>query len=78
MAGAVSPLPLQALTAHVHALAAEGLTVLWATHLADEVADPDRLILLHRGRVLADTTAAAFRGDRALPDAFLSVTTEDA
>lgn len=68
----------RALTAHVHGLAAEGLTVLWATHLADEVADPDRLVLLHRGRVLADTTAAAFRDGRSLPDAFLALTVEDA
>lgn len=68
----------RALTAHVHDLARDGLTVLWATHLADEVADPDRLVLLHRGRVLADTTAADFRGDRPLADAFLALTAEDA
>jgi ABC-2 type transport system ATP-binding protein len=59
-------------------LADEGLTILWATHLTDEVADTDRLVLLHRGRLLADTTAAAFRGDRSLSDAFLTATHEDA
>jgi len=65
------------ITAHVHALADQGLTILWATHLTDEVADTDRLVLLHKGRVLADTNAAAFRGDLALSDAFLTATRED-
>ena len=32
----------------------EGLSVLWATHLADEVEKDDQLILLNRGRVIAD------------------------
>lgn len=68
----------RAITAHVHALADQGMTILWATHLTDEVADGDRLVLLHRGRLLADTTAAAFRGDRPLSDAFLTATHEDA
>jgi ABC-2 type transport system ATP-binding protein len=66
------------ITAHVHALADQGLTILWATHLTDEVTDSDRLVLLHRGRVLADTTAADFRGGRALSDAFLLATHDDA
>ncbi len=41
-----------AITAHVHDLAAEGLTVLWATHLVDEVRPEDALVVLHRGRVV--------------------------
>ncbi|MFL6797257.1 MAG: ABC transporter ATP-binding protein [Xanthobacteraceae bacterium] len=35
-----------------------GVAVLWATHLCDEVPDADRVIVLHRGSVLADTTPA--------------------
>jgi ABC-2 type transport system ATP-binding protein len=39
---------------HVRRLVAEdGLGVLWATHLIDEVADSDDVIVLHHGRVLA-------------------------
>ena len=34
------------------------VAVLWATHLCDEVGDADRVIVLHRGKVLADTTPA--------------------
>jgi ABC-2 type transport system ATP-binding protein len=36
------------------------VAVLWATHLCDEVADADRVIVLHRGKVLADTTPTQF------------------
>ena len=43
-----------ALVRHVHALCAEdGITVLWATHLVDEVWDDDDLVVLHEGRVRA-------------------------
>jgi ABC-2 type transport system ATP-binding protein len=31
----------------------EGASVLWATHLIDEIADDDDVIVLHHGRVLA-------------------------
>jgi ABC-2 type transport system ATP-binding protein len=30
-----------------------GVAVLWATHLLDEVASDDAVVVLHRGRVLA-------------------------
>ena len=64
-----------AITDHVHRLAAEdGLTVLWATHLTDEVRDSDRLVILHRGRVVADGQAGALRGDRPLAEHFLDLT----
>src|SRR6202040_3928351 len=32
------------------------VAILWATHLCDEVPDADRVIVLHRGKVLTDTT----------------------
>lgn len=51
-----------AITRHVHDLAAEGLTVLWATHLVDEVWAKDRLVILHRGRVRADGEAGEIGG----------------
>ncbi|WP_253272906.1 ATP-binding cassette domain-containing protein [Halomonas sp. PR-M31] len=42
------------LVEHVHRLCREqGVAVLWATHLIDEVDPSDRVILLHRGRVRA-------------------------
>src|SRR5262245_47930572 len=48
----------QAILDRVRALSAEeGVAALWATHLIDEVRPADRVILLHRGRILADGTA---------------------
>jgi ABC-2 type transport system ATP-binding protein len=39
---------------HVRSLVRErGVAVLWATHLLDEVADDDAVVLLHRGKVVA-------------------------
>ncbi len=40
---------------HVHRLARDdGVAVLWATHLIDEVDDGDSVIVLHEGRIRAD------------------------
>jgi ABC-2 type transport system ATP-binding protein len=45
----------QSLTAEVRRLvSADGLGVLWATHLLDEIAAGDRLVVLHKGQVLAE------------------------
>jgi ABC-2 type transport system ATP-binding protein len=45
----------QSLIAEVRRLVAESrLGVLWATHLIDEVEPGDRVVVLHRGRVLAE------------------------
>lgn len=64
----------RAITDHVHALcAAEGLTVLWATHLFDEVKMEDRLVALHRGRVVADGTGADLAAGRPLEEAFAAL-----
>lgn len=63
-----------AITDHVHALADQGLCVLWATHLTDEVRDSDQVVLLHKGAVLAQGDAASVRGGSSLRDAFLRLT----
>jgi ABC-2 type transport system ATP-binding protein len=49
---------------HVRQLIAEqGIGVLWATHLIDEVAENDQIVVLHQGRVLADGRAAQVVAD---------------
>ncbi len=63
-----------AITDYVHQLSAEGTTILWATHLTDEVRPDDRLVILHRARVLADGIARDVAGDMALQDRFLQLT----
>ena len=63
---------------HVHGLCNEqGLGVLWATHLVDEAEGADRVVLLHRGKLLTsgrpDELISA-TGKAALAEAFLSLT----
>lgn len=70
------------LVEHVHRLCAQdGVAVLWATHLFDEVRDGDDVVLLHRGRVRAMGDVAALRactGTDSLADAFQALTQGDA
>jgi ABC-2 type transport system ATP-binding protein len=54
------------------------VAVLWATHLCDEVPNADRVVVLHRGKVLADTTPADLTAKAAastIEQAFLTMTT---
>ena len=53
------------------------VAILWATHLCDEVPDADRVIVLHRGKVLTDTTPSKLMAASAaatIEDAFLAMT----
>lgn len=57
--------------------AERSVAVLWATHLCDEVADADRVIVMHRGKVLSDTTPAKLvnsAGASSIEQAFLAMT----
>jgi ABC-2 type transport system ATP-binding protein len=54
-----------------------GVTVLWATHLVPEAERADRVLVLHRGRLLADGAPAevtACLGGATLEEAFLNAT----
>ncbi|RAP39945.1 ABC transporter ATP-binding protein [Rhodovulum viride] len=66
----------KAITAHVHDLAEDGLSVLWATHLVDEIAPGDDVVVLHRGRVLRQAQASDIAGAEGLAEAFLAMTAE--
>jgi ABC-2 type transport system ATP-binding protein len=53
------------------------VAVLWATHLCDEVGDADRVIVMDKGKVLADTTPkklVAAAGTTTIEQAFLAMT----
>ncbi|MFW2544459.1 ABC transporter ATP-binding protein [Primorskyibacter sp. 2E107] len=64
-----------AITHHLHDLAsADNLTVLWATHLTDEVTPDDDLIVLHQGAIRATGRAADLHGQTPLADWFLEQT----
>jgi ABC-2 type transport system ATP-binding protein len=45
----------------------EGLAALWATHLIDEVGEGARVVVLHKGEVLADCAAAQLIGQMRAP-----------
>lgn len=45
-----------------------GLGVLWATHLIDEIAATDRVVLLHRGKVLFNGTVPEMLDQAGEPD----------
>ncbi len=70
------------LLGHVRQLVAEeGIGVLWATHLIDEVSEHDQVIVLHHGRVLADgpvTQVVADAGAADIRDAFTRLTGDPA
>lgn len=54
----------------------EGVAVLWATHLLDEVQPQDTVAILHRGQVLKTGLASKIAGKGTLEQAFLSLTTD--
>ncbi|MBD9481543.1 ATP-binding cassette domain-containing protein [Pseudomonas sp. PDM14] len=76
----LDPASRQALGAHVRQLCAEQqLSVLWTTHLFDEVQDDDALLILHRGQLVAQDRAAAIsarHGQGSLAQAFTQLTAE--
>ncbi|WP_273429694.1 ATP-binding cassette domain-containing protein [Marinobacter sp.] len=68
----------KALNEHVRTLCDEdGLTVLWATHLIEEVREDDRVLILHQGQLLADGNGQAIcdaEGTRDLAETFHALT----
>lgn len=70
-----------AILRHVRALIADSqIGVLWATHLLDEAAPGDDVVILHRGRVLASgpiERIIADQGDASLAAVFSRLTAED-
>ena len=62
-------------------MAARGTTVLWATHLVEEATLADRVLVLHKGRLLADGDPAGVAhalGGGSLEEAFLRATASGA
>lgn len=59
---------------HVRVLCREGLSVLWATHMLDEIEPYDPLLVLHQGRLCWSGKAADLAAEASLSDAFLRLT----
>ena len=68
----------QWLLKHVRSLCRHGLSVLWTTHLLDEVELGDRLVVLHRGTVRWAGEAMGLASDTSLEAAFLQLTSSAA
>jgi ABC-2 type transport system ATP-binding protein len=64
----------QSILQHVRSLTRQGLSVLWATHLLEEVEPEDRLVVLHHGNVRWTGEARGLAGDTSLEAAFLQLT----
>lgn len=63
------------ITAHVHALAREdGIAVLWATHLVDEISPDDTVLILHKGEILQRGLAGQIAPGGGLAQHFLTLT----
>lgn len=58
----------------------DGIGVLWATHLVDEIEVADRVVVLHRGRVMANGTVGELRARGKTEDvgaAFMTIVGEE-
>ncbi|MBP2313288.1 ABC transporter ATP-binding protein [Azospirillum soli] len=54
----------RAIVEHVHSLCRErGIAVLWATHLIDEIAPDDRVVVIHKGQIRASGPVADVNRD---------------
>lgn len=62
----------------VRGLTAGGVSVLWATHILDEIAPEDLVYILHQGAVLAHGPASDLAGEEGLTRAFLTLTGAEA
>jgi ABC-2 type transport system ATP-binding protein len=56
----------------------EGLTVLWATHLVDEIEPDDTLIVLHQGAIVARGQVSEICNGARLGETFARLTQEEA
>jgi ABC-2 type transport system ATP-binding protein len=59
-------------------VADEGIGVLWTTHLVDEIRDDDHVVVLHKGRMLANGPSRSIvgaAGARSIGEAFTALTT---
>ena len=56
----------------VHALADQGICVIWVTHLLDEINDQDNVILLEKGQIKEQATFAELGGAEGVKSRFIA------
>jgi ABC-2 type transport system ATP-binding protein len=73
----LDPASRRDLLRHVMELRTQGVGILWATHLVDEAEGADRIVILHRGKVLREGTPSSLiaeTGAGNLAAAFMALT----
>lgn len=74
----LDPETRKSITDDMHKIAQTGgKTILWATHLCDEVDDDDQLVILHNGKILRNGQAREIANGGNLLNVFLSLTGRD-
>ena len=74
----LDPETRKSITDDMHKIAqTDGKTILWATHLCDEVDDDDQLVILHNGKILRNGQAHEIANGGNLLNVFLSLTGKD-
>ena len=74
----LDPETRKSITDDMHKIAqTKGKTILWATHLCDEVDDYDQLVILHNGKILRNGQAHEIANGGNLLNVFLSLTGRD-
>jgi len=74
----LDPETRKSITDDMHKIAqTDGKTILWATHLCDEVGDDDQLVILHNGKILRNGQAHEIANGGNLLNVFLSLTGRD-
>ena len=74
----LDPETRKSITDDMHKIAqTKGKTILWATHLCDEVDDDDQLVILHNGKILRNGQAHEIANGGNLLNVFLSLTGRD-
>ena len=74
----LDPETRKSITDDMHKIAQTGgKTILWATHLCDEVDDDDQLVILHNGKILRNGQAREIVNGGNLLNVFLSLTGRD-
>ena len=74
----LDPETRKSITDDIHKIAqTKGKTILWATHLCDEVGDDDQLVILHNGKILRNGQAHEIANGGNLLNVFLSLTGKD-
>ena len=74
----LDPETRKSITDDMHKIAqTKGKTILWATHLCDEVGNDDQLVILHNGKILRNGQAHEIANGGNLLNVFLSLTGRD-